>query len=159
MFQRLASLYLLLAALCLLSLYFFPILQIQIVDEIYDLDLNGLEYSENGKASNLIHFPFFMVVPLLALFSLACIFLYKKHQVQLRLGRLNYLMVIFLIIMMIYSSRQAISQMENGDVSHISYQGFYFPVAAIAFIFLANRAIKREVELIKIFEKISKNKY
>lgn len=156
MFQRLASLYLLFSALCLLSMYFFPILQIQIVDTVYDFDWNGLQYTIKGKETNLIHFPFFMVIPLLALFSLACIFLYQKHQVQLRLGRLNYLLVIFLIVMIVYSSRQAIGEMENGDVSHVSYQGFYFPVAAIAFIFLANRSIKREVELIKLFEKISK---
>jgi len=61
-----------------------------------------------------------------------------------------------MIVMIIFSMDGALDKMENADVANISYQGFYFPVSAIAFIFLANRAIKRELEILKMFEKLKK---
>ncbi len=156
MFQRLQSLYLLLAALCISGLFFIPILQIIIVDDVYDFNLSGITYLVNGKEKNLVDFPFFVMVPALALFSLLTIFLHKKQNSQLKLGRLNYILILLLIVMILFSVDGAIEKMENADVARVSYLGFYFPVAAIAFIFLANRVIKREMEILKIFEKLKK---
>jgi hypothetical protein len=156
MFQRLQSLYLTLAALCISAMLLLPILQIQIVDEVYDFNVTGLKYLINGKEKNLIDFPFLIIIPAAALFSFASIFLYKKQQSQLKLGRLNYLLILLLIVMILFSLDGALEKMQNADVARISYQGFYFPIAAIAFVFLANRAIKRELEIMKVFEKLKK---
>lgn len=156
MFQRLQSLYLLLAALCISGLFFLPILQILIVDTVYDFNINGLIYLVNGKEKNLINFPFIFMIPAMIIFTFSIIFLHKKQETQLKLGRLNYILLLLLIVMIIFSTNGALEKMENADVARVSYQGFYLPVAAIAFVFLANRAIKRELEILKIFEKIKK---
>jgi hypothetical protein len=156
MFQRLQSLYLLLAALCISGLFFLPVLQIRIVDAIYDFNVTGLYYIVNGKEQNLIGFPFVLIIPAIFIFTFSIIFLYKKQETQLKLGRLNYILILLLIVMIIFSTNGALEKMKNSDVARISYQGFYFPVAAIAFVFLANRAIKRELEILKIFEKMKK---
>lgn len=156
MFQRLQSLYLLLAALCISGLFFMPILQILIVDTIYDFNLTGLNYLVNGKEKNLISFPFVFMIPAMFIFTFSIIFLHKKQETQLKLGRLNYILILLLIVMIIFSTNGALEKMENADVARISYQGFYLPVTAIAFVFLANRAIKRELEILKIFEKMKK---
>ncbi len=156
MFHRLQSLYLLLAAICISGLFFIPILQIIIVDSIYDFNVTGLVYLVNGKEKNLINFPFLLMVPAMVIFTFSIIFLHKKQETQLKLGRLNYLLILMLIVMIIFTMDGALDQMQNSDVARISYQGFYFPMAAIAFVFLANRTIKRELEILKIFEKMKK---
>jgi hypothetical protein len=147
---------LLLAAICILAKFTLPILQIQLVDHIYDFDISGINYSINGQEKNLVDFPFFILIPALAIFSLLTIFLYNKQHIQLKMGRLNYILILLLIVMIFFSLDGALEKMENKDVARISYQGFYFPVAAIAFIFLANRSIKRELEVLKILENLKK---
>jgi len=156
MFQRLQSLYLILAAICILAMFMFPILQIKIVDDIYDFTVFGINYSKEGKELNLVGFPFYILILVLASFSILTILLYKKQNSQLKLGRLNYFLILMLIVMILFSLDEALEKMQNADVAHVSYQGFYFPMAAIAFVFLANRAIKRELEIIKVFEKLKK---
>ncbi len=154
MLQRIQTIYLLLTAIGVFMLYFFPFGYITIVDDTFQYTVNGLEATINGETKILNSIPFNVLVPVIGTFSLLSLFLYKKRKVQLQLGRLSYLLHLTLIVLMFFALDGAAEELPNGDVAHIGYTGIYFPIASLAFIFLANRSIKKDEELVQSLNRI-----
>lgn len=154
MLQRIQTIYLLLTAVCVFMIYLFPVGYIKIVDESYDFTVNGLEFTIDGNVKNLSTIPFSILVPVIGLFSVLSIFLYKKRKLQLQLGRLSYILHLTLIVLFFFGIDGAKEQLPNNDVAHVGYTGIYFPIAALAFIFLANRSIKKDEELVQSLNRI-----
>lgn len=151
MLQRIQTIYLLLASICVFLMYAFSFAKIDVVTSEYIFSFKGLEV--DGK--NIVDIPFAIIIGLLAMYTLATIFLFKNRPAQLKMGRLNYLLHLVLVVTLFFSADAAMEKLPNGSAAIISYGvGFYLPVAAIAFLFLANRAIKADEKLVKSLERL-----
>ncbi|WP_348706889.1 DUF4293 family protein [Tenacibaculum sp. 190524A02b] len=144
MIQRIQSIYLLLAALIAGGLTFFVSLWQQVKNNasIYSIDL----LSASSLAPKIVPVLFFIS----AIISIATIFLFKKRQLQFVLGRIIILTNLFLLGLLIYlsltlSGETAVS--EKGI-------GMFLPIVIILLVVLANKAIKRDEDLVKSVDRL-----
>lgn len=89
---------------------------------------------------------FFLISALLAIVS---IFKYKKRQLQFVLGRIIILINLFLLGILIYLSLNI-----PGEVSSEKGIGMFIPVVVILFTVLANKAIKKDEDLVKSVDRL-----
>lgn len=85
-----------------------------------------------------------------ALISLVTIFLFKNRKLQFVLGRLNILLNLILLGLFVYWSL-----MVPGE-SNISEKGIgmLIPIISIVFLVLANKAIKKDEDLVKSVDRL-----
>ena len=77
--------------------------------------------------------------------SLVSIFLFNNRKLQFVLGRLNILLNFFLLGVFVYWSLIIPGEMEISEKGI----GMFFPVLSIVFLVLANKAIKKDEDLVK----------
>lgn len=80
-----------------------------------------------------------------SLLSLATIFLFRNRILQMRIGRLNILLNILLIGYLAYS----LSTLPGGFSDSEKGIGLFIPFVSIVLLFIANRYIKKDEELVK----------
>lgn len=153
MFSKFQTYYLLLAAICLLMMYLFPIAQIQTENGIYDLNTNGIDIQIYNKALVSKLYPIQILIPLTSFFLLAAALILKETKFQKAIGRLSYILIFLILFFCWYELYQITTIFKEYDILK-GYRGFYFPIASLTFVFLANRTIKREEEILRIFEKM-----
>jgi len=109
---------------------------------VFILDL----FSSNSLLEKSIPVLFFSS----ALISIVAIFLFNNRQLQFVINRLNILINLFLLGILIY-----LSQTLSGEAS-VSEKGIgmFFPVIVILLLFLANRAIKKDEDLVKSVDRL-----
>lgn len=156
MFGKLQTYYLLLAATCLLMMYLFPIAQIKTENGILDFNVNGIIYKWGEKTIKHLNYGVQILIPVISFLLLASALIFKKTNLQKAIGRISYILL-FLMLLSAWLELNFITNKLLEDEIKIGYRGFYFPIASLAFVFLANRAIKREEEILKVLEQI-KNK-
>lgn len=135
MIQRIQSIYLLIAAIVSAVLIFvFP---------LYSNEVSGVVRAENN--------PVFMGMFLgSAILSLITIFLFKKRKLQFVLGRLNIILNFILLGVLVYQSQI----LSGGDFSPEKGIGMFIPVISIVLLALANKAIKRDEDLVKSVDRL-----
>ena len=109
--------------------------------EVYALEL----LSELSILAKLVPV-FFLISASLAIVS---IFKYKKRQLQFVLGRIIILINLFLLVILIYLSLNI-----PGEASSEKGIGMFTPVVAILFAVLANKAIKKDEDLVKSVDRL-----
>ena len=135
MLQRIQTIYLL---LCVLFSGVFPFFTKIWTEE------NKLEVYAN---SNEIYIGLFLISAILALVS---IFSFKKRQNQFVLNRLNMILNFIIIGLLVNHS---LSLSGEAKVSEKGI-GMLLPIFSIVFLALANRAIKRDEDLVKSVDRI-----
>ncbi|MGY8916192.1 MAG: DUF4293 domain-containing protein [Flavobacteriales bacterium] len=85
-----------------------------------------------------------------AVLALACILLYKNRKNQFVVNRLNMILNLFLLGLFVYRS------LNLSGESNISEKGIgmLIPIFSIVFLVLANRAIKKDEDLIKSVDRL-----
>lgn len=95
-----------------------------------------------------------LLIPVLfyssALLSIVTIFLFKNRQLQFVMGRLNILTNLILLGVLIYVS---LTLPGEASVSEKGI-GMFVPVLAILLLFFANRAIKKDEDLVKSVDRL-----
>ena len=135
MLQRIQTVYLLIAALISAGFVFiFKLWEDQSGNPVYIEDV----YSALG------------LTLLSALISLVTIFLFRNRKLQFVLGRINILLNLILLGLFVYwsltiSGETSVS--ENGI-------GMLTPVFSIVFLVLANKAIKKDEDLVKSVDRL-----
>ncbi|SEB71810.1 protein of unknown function [Tenacibaculum sp. MAR_2009_124] len=144
MIQRIQSIYLLIASLLSGALPLIISLWTQTKENtpIYVFDM----FSSNSILENLIPVCFLIS----ALVSLITIFLYNNRKLQFVVGRIAILINLFLLGLLIYlsltlSGETAVS--EKGI-------GMIIPILVILLIVLANKAIKKDEDLVKSVDRL-----
>jgi hypothetical protein len=155
MIQRIQTIYLLLALICVALMYAIPFAEISTSANNYIFNHNGLMSGEKNMAG----LPYHIVIAILCGITLVTIFLYKKRSLQLKLGRLNFLLHVAFVVILFFDADGAanalMKELPEGEAILIAYKaGFYLPVAAIAFLMLANRSIKKDDELIRSLDRL-----
>lgn len=85
-----------------------------------------------------------------AVLSLISIFMYKNRQTQFVLGRLNMILNVILLGFFVY---QSLNVSGEADVSEKGI-GVLLPVLSIVLLVLANRAIKKDEDLVKSVDRL-----
>jgi hypothetical protein len=159
MIQRVQTIYLLFTSVLTgLTAYFD--LAIYYSDEIKMFKYNLFGVEAMGDMESFIPGNWIVQVVLVAISTLLALFIifnYKNRKLQLKLGNLNYLLLVAMILSIYFSVKNLthllpLSEIEN--LKAIYWIGFYMPVAAIAFQFLANRGIKKDEALVKSVERL-----
>ena len=138
MLQRIQTIYLILAAVVTGVLPFvFPLWKLQ-------------------SGTELMEFYFMMEMSYAALFglsttlSIVSILGFKKRQNQFVMGRLNIILNLFLLGLFVY---RLLTLSGETSVSEKGI-GMFLPIVAIVFLVLANKAIKKDEDLVKSVDRL-----
>lgn len=142
MIQRIQTIYLLITSIISGGLIFIFNLWETMKGKIFVVNL----FSEEEITFKVIPLMFFAS----SILALATIFLYKNRKLQFVLGRIIILINLFLLGLLIYLSLNL-----SGEAS-VSEKGIgmFFPVIVILLIVLANKAIKRDENLVKSVDRL-----
>lgn len=135
MIQRIQSLYLLVAAIISAGLIF-----------VFHLWTNN-EGQEVYALDNYTYLGLFVVSALLSLFA---IFSFKNRKFQFVLGRLNIILNFILLGIFVY---QSLNLSGEADVSEKGI-GIVLPIFSIVCLVLANKAIKKDEDLVKSVDRL-----
>jgi hypothetical protein len=110
---------------------------------------------ESGK------YPVYLIFIGLAMLTVVCILMYKNRKRQLAIARLNlilHFLVILTLVVFYYFGTSAVKTTlplnANLVVSFSLEIGFYFLIASLPFLILANRGIKNDEKLVKSLDRI-----
>ena len=91
-------------------------------------------------------------------FSILMLVNFKNRSRQLRFGKLLYLLVFFTISYMTvesYNMKLLLDDQENVEVlKQIYHVGFYLLISSVPILFLANRGVKKDDDLIKSLDRL-----
>lgn len=141
MIQRIQSIYLTIVIVLSAILPFVFKLWKNSNKEVFALDL----FSELTLLSKLVPVFFFLS----ALIAAISIFKFKKRQLQFVLVRIIILINLFLLGILIY-----LSLTLPGEASSEKGIGMFLPIVVILFAFLANKAIKKDEDLVKSVDRL-----
>ncbi|MBC7493929.1 MAG: DUF4293 family protein [Flavobacterium sp.] len=136
MLQRVQTLYLILVLLLMAVLpYIFPLWTLKSGKEFYFME-------------NIIYVILFGLGSTLAIISIIS---FKKRQLQFVLGRLNIILNLILLGLFVYRSLNV-----SGEINSVSEKGIgmFIPVFSIVMLVLANKAIKKDEDLVKSVDRL-----
>lgn len=138
MLQRIQTIYLILAAVVTGVLPFvFPLWKVQTGTEIFDFYfMQEMSYAALFGLSTTL--------------SIISIMGYKKRQNQFVMGRLNIILNLFLLGLFVY---RLLTVSGEASVSEKGI-GMFLPIVAIVFLVLANKAIKKDEDLVKSVDRL-----
>ena len=135
MLQRIQSVYLLIAAANALGLIF-----------VFHLWVT----SEGAAIFAKDKLPYFAAFLVSGALSLLTIFLFKNRKLQFVLGRLNIILNFFLLGFFVYLSLNVSGETEVSEKGI----GMFLPIISIVFLALANKAIKKDEDLVKSVDRL-----
>ncbi|CAL2057339.1 DUF4293 domain-containing protein [Tenacibaculum sp. 190524A05c] len=142
MIQRIQSLYLLLVGIIAGGLTFVFNIWSTANAKVFSLDL----FAANSIMEKIV--PILFIIS--ALLAVVTIFMFKDRKLQFVLGRLNILTNLFLLGVLVY-----LSLTLSGETS-VSEKGIgmFLPVISIVLLVLANKAIKKDEDLVKSVDRL-----
>ena len=105
-------------------------------------------------------FPKYIILGYLVAVSFSILMLvnFKNRSKQLRFGKLLYLIVFLTMSYMIvesYNMKLVLGDQENVEIlNQVYHVGFYMLISSIPFLFLANRGIKKDDDLVKSLDRL-----
>lgn len=143
MIQRIQSIYLLLATLISGGVIFFLNLWV---------GENGLEFFalDSFKTENLLLKIMAILFLTSSVLTFVTIFQFKKRQLQFVLGRLTILINFILLGILVYFAQNLSGEIKVSEKGI----GLLIPILTILLVVLANKAIKRDEELVKSVDRL-----
>ena len=89
-----------------------------------------------------------------AIMSLVAIFMFKNRKSQFVMGRLNIILNFILLIVIVYQSTNPFGGAETPEKSVGFGFGTFLPIISIVMLVLANKAIKKDEDLIKSVDRL-----
>lgn len=115
---------------------------------IYGATLNG-----EALSLSLLQLPPWIYNLIVIAVLVACIAMFKNRKRQMVLGRLSYLLILGFLVFLYFASDALVDAVTATEP--IAYgAGIYFPVMALVFVFLANRAIKKDEALVRSLDRL-----
>lgn len=160
MIQRIQTIYLLLVIIISITLFFTPLAAITSVHDplLPDAKISYMVKlyvitANIGDEVKTLNTPVLMMLPTLVIAILAglTIFLYKDRRRQRQLCRFNLIVTCLLIAIIFY----LIDRLKSSSEGHLTYLiGTYLPVIQLILIFLGDRAIKKDDDLVKSADRL-----
>ena len=150
MIQRIQTIYLAIAMIALALTLVFPFATYTIQGDI--AVYSGIGFDKEN--TDFFIFPIIANIIVSIVLSLIAILSFKNRKRQILMTRVNFI-VILLLIVFIFSNFNFIESNYNFLKEEISYGiGFLFPILGLVCILMANRAIKKDEDLIKSMDRI-----
>lgn len=162
MIQRIQSIFLLLVAVSMILLLFYPVWQKVSIEtgEMVTLtafDLRFEEFDSGSGERTQVWKKDNIYVSILAVLASAVAFFsisrYKNRLRQIQLGALNSLFIGGNLVIILFITQKAeplLNEQSTGDLLF----GFYLPVVALLFNFMANRFIRKDEKLVRSADRI-----
>lgn len=157
MIQRVQSIYLVLATLAGAMTFFLPFAHFYASDaEVAEYAMFGVfnVQSQVVEMTSPFGFPAWIFGAFAVLIPLISIFLYKNRPLQTRIVRLAYLINLGFVVYLFFAIDAINKTVFEGALDILHHAGFYMPVIAIVFCFLAVRGIKADEALVKSLDRI-----
>ena len=157
MVQRIQSLFLLLAFISTVLLFFFPLAGIYGPTATYKFYIYGLINmvpDEKPVFTFMTTLPLLLLNILVAAFSAGCVFLYKNRINQMKMVRLAIFMEIIFIALIFFVYASIIEKNLTASPNYLDEAGIYFPLVALIFLILANRSILKDEKLVRSADRL-----
>lgn len=149
MIQRIQSIYLFLAAIAIVVMYFFPIANFYGDMHYFYLSLGGI--SDNTYMSiNTI--PLLVMAAVIIVLIFASIFSYKNRLLQLKMIRFGVLLNLAFIIILYFGYIDNI--VKKADVEVQYKVGVYFPLIVLVMLILAARAVMSDEKKVRAADRL-----
>ena len=157
MIQRIQSVFLLLVFVLGATLFVLPVLGFTSYESSYIM--NAYHTFDITDASKIVskNVGIGAMQGLISLLALATIFLYKKRQLQIKLCKLNLLLVtiqIAALVLYIDVAKEGISPTSPNDVIIGVKLGTFIPLISFVLLYLATRFIKKDEDLVRSADRL-----
>lgn len=156
MIQRIQTVWLFLAGLCVFLMFLFPYLQYFDLEGVAKvLKVTGLLQNVDGQIVQTEAFYLQTVVTvILGLFSFYIVFCFRNRKTQLKLIRINILLLLGFIAWLFWIGRTQTLALDKGlDLGNMGV-GFFLPLIAIIFLILAARGVRRDEQLVRSADRL-----
>jgi hypothetical protein len=154
MLQRIQTVYLFLVFIFALIFLFLPKGTIDVNGVFFAIKSWRIISSDGTQTLEYAGFFRIMVVSipfLIMILSLITTFRYKQRLLQIRLGKLNLLLHVLLVVVTFFY----LDSIRIAFNAHLSYNaGIVFPLISMILVIMANRAIKRDEELVRSADRL-----
>lgn len=155
MLQRIQSIYLFLVFVFAILFLTFPLGHFFIEGIAYPLKASGITLPE--PYAQTVSLGYLQIIVLLLVFAILILtvyttFQFKKRLMQIKLGKLNVLLHVGLIVSAFFLIDSLKDQLSPASFTYGA--GVFFPLASMLFILLANRAIRKDEELVRSSQRI-----
>lgn len=154
MWQRIQTVFLLIASAINLLLLGLNMAEIEVGTQVYFFDLFSLKNPETNEVLHETYF-IFPLLSLSVLLSLIIITLYKKRQLQIKLAQLNLFLQLAFIATLFFIIDDVVNaiQWDGEAITHYGI-GTYLSLLPLVFIYLAVRYIKKDEAMIRAADRI-----
>ena len=155
MIQRIQTLYLFLASVAAVLIFFFPLAEFSAPGFACVLKVTGIKYladSNHPISVNIILL--FILLTGISVLSLISVFLFKNRMQQLKIVKIDMILsIIFVILIFIYSEKLIASNIP--DINPVSYQaGSYLSLVVVVLLILAARRILHDDKKVRAADRI-----
>lgn len=157
MIQRIQTVFLLIAFICAVALFFFPLAGIYGDTSTYLFYIYKFQNMVPGEASafnNMAVIPLAAINAVVAILALVAIFTFKKRMLQMRLVRFAIFLDIILVALIFFIYAGIIERTIFVTPDYMSEAGIYFPLVALIFLILANRYIQRDERMVRSIDRL-----
>jgi hypothetical protein len=152
MIQRIQSVFLFLAFVATIALFFYPIAGIYsdlFTYKFYVYELKNMVPGEASLFTFMTTFPLLLLNIVVGVMAVGCIFLYKNRIRQAKIVRLAILLEIVFIALVFFVYAGIIEKNLNATPEYLEEAGMYFPLIALIFLILAYRFIIKDERLVR----------
>jgi hypothetical protein len=157
MLQRIQSLYLALVAIASILVFFFPLAnyyhEIEGNYRLFIYGIRSMDPEPKVVFNTFFTFPLMVMAVISFVLSILTIFLFKKRLLQIRLCAFNVLTNILLLMMIFFFYATRIRDMVHIEPAY-NLTGMAIPLVSLVFLLLANRAIRKDEQLVKSSDRL-----
>jgi len=157
MLQRIQTIYIILFCAILFIASFLPFASI-VLDNQTSFELYPTGWESQSSLEGLKVYPFYSGYLVAVAFGILMLVNFKKRQKQLRYGTISYFFVLITIVYMfleVSSTQEILLSDVSNSLQSINYSySMFLLVACLPFIFLANRAIKKDQKLVSSLDRL-----
>lgn len=157
MIQRIQSVFLFLAFVATVVLYFYPIAGVYSDLHTYKLYVYELKNMVPGEASLftfMTTFPLLLLNIIVGVIAATSIFLYKNRIRQAKIVRLAILLEIVFIALVFFVYAGIIEKNLFASPEYLEESGMYFPLISLIFLILAYRFIMKDEKLVRSVDRL-----
>lgn len=157
MIQRIQSVFLFMAFIATILLYFYPIAGIYsdlFTYKFYVYELKNMVPGEPSLFTFMTTFPLLLLNIIVGLMAAASIFLYKNRIRQAKIVRLAILLEIIFIALVFFVYAGIIEKNLHASPDYLEEAGIYFPLISLIFLILAYRYILKDEKLVRSADRL-----
>jgi hypothetical protein len=157
MIQRIQTVFLLMAFLATVALFFFPLAGIYsstATYKFYIYELKNMVPGESSMFSFMTTFPLLLLNIIVGAMALGAIFLYKNRVSQARVVRIAILLDIVIVGLIFFVYARIIETNLMAAPDYLDEAGIYFPLIALIFLIMANRSIMKDEKLVRSVDRL-----